>query len=63
MGILEIKETAKTLTEKERRELVAYLIHLDLDKDPGYIDWVTRKIDEKDKFVRWEDVKDRLQGE
>jgi hypothetical protein len=57
MGFAEIKENAKGLTEKERRELVAFLVHLEQSADPDYLDRITRKIDETEKFVRWDDVK------
>lgn len=57
MGIAEIKETAKSLSDKERRELVAFLIHLEEGRDTsGHLDHVTSKIDETEKYVRWEDV-------
>ncbi|MDA0349955.1 MAG: hypothetical protein O3C43_11080 [Verrucomicrobia bacterium] len=57
MGFAEIKENAKGLSEKERRELVAFLVHLEQSTDPDYLDRITRKIDETEKFVWWDDVK------
>lgn len=57
MGFAEIKENVKELSEKERRELVAYLVHLEKSTEPGYLDRITQKIDESDAYIRWEDVK------
>ncbi|MDA1068344.1 MAG: hypothetical protein O3C43_17790 [Verrucomicrobia bacterium] len=57
MGFAEIKENAKDLSEQERRELVAYLVHLEQTADPNYLDKITRKIDESEKFARWDEVK------
>lgn len=60
MSIAQIKEEAKSLNEFERRDLVAYLIHLEQDKDTSYIDRITQKIDDKEKYVKWSDVRDEF---
>ena len=61
MGYSEIKENVKSLSEKERRELVAYIIQLDESTEESYIDRITRKVDDSENFVRWNDVRDEFQ--
>ena len=60
MGFTEIKENVNELSERERRELVAYIVHLEELKDESYIERITQKIDDREKFVRWNDVKNEL---
>ena len=57
MSITELMDEAKNLSEQERRELVAYLVHLEQDRESTYLERITRKIDEKEKFVNWKDVR------
>lgn len=61
MGYTEIKENVKSLSEKERRELVAYIVQLEERQNENYIDRITRKVDDSESFVRWNDVKDEFQ--
>lgn len=60
MGFAEIKEDVKELTEKERRELVAYLVRLERSTTSDYIDRITAKIDDSSRYVRWDDVKNEF---
>lgn len=57
MGYTEIIANVNQLSEKERRELVAYIVQLDESKDESYIERITREVDAADDFVRWDDVK------
>lgn len=60
MSITEIKEEAKVLSVKERQELVAYLVHLDQASDTAFLNSITQKIDDKDKFTKWSDLQDEF---
>jgi|GEM_PF-2572441 hypothetical protein len=61
MGYIEIKENIRNLSERERRELVAYIVNLDELREESYIDRITQKIDDTDSFVRWNAVKNEFQ--
>ena len=60
MGYTEIKENLKELSERERRKLVAYIVHLEELKEESYIERITQKIDDRKNFVRWNDVKNEF---
>jgi len=60
MGYSEIKENIGGLSEKERRDLVAYIVQLEEQKEESYIDRITQKIDDTENFVRWNEVKHEL---
>jgi len=60
MGYSEIKENIGGLSEKERRDLVAYIVQLEEQKEESYIDRITQKIDDTENFVRWDEVKHEL---
>lgn len=57
MSIAEIKDEAKELSSLERRELVTYLVHLEEAVDPAFMEEMTRKADEREKFTKWSDIK------
>lgn len=57
MGYTEIKDNINDLSERERRELVAYIVQLEEQKEDNYIERITQKIDDSESFVRWDDVK------
>ncbi len=63
MSITEIKEGAKGLSHSERRDLVAFLLHLEESEDPDFLDEMTRKIDQSERFHKWEDVRDQVEPE
>ena len=60
MGYSEIKENIGGLSERERRDLVAYIVQLEEQKEESYIDRITQKIDDTENFVRWNEVKHEL---
>ena len=60
MGYSEIKENIGGLSERERRDLVAYIVQLEEQKEESYIDRITQKIDDTENFVRWDEVKHEL---
>lgn len=61
MGYSEIKENLKELSERERRELVAYIVQLDEQAEKSYIDRITEKIDDTENFVKWRDVREQFE--
>jgi len=61
MGYLEIKENVRELSERERRELVAYIVQLDELTEKSYIDRITEKIDDTENFVKWRDVREQFE--
>lgn len=58
MSIAEIKDSIKSLPTTERRELVAYLLHLEQTESPDFLDRITQKIDHADRFQKWSDVRE-----
>jgi hypothetical protein len=63
MGYSEIKENISDLSEKERRELVAYIVQLEEQTEKSYIDRITQKIDDTANFVRWNEVKNEFKDD
>jgi len=61
MGYSEIKENVRELSERERRELVAYIVQLDELTEKSYIDRITEKIDDTENFVKWRDVREQFE--
>jgi hypothetical protein len=61
MGYTEIKQNISELSERERRELVAYIVQLEELTEESYIDRITDKIDDTENFVKWNDVKAEFQ--
>jgi len=49
MGYTEIKQNISELSERERRELVAYIVR------------ITDRIDDTENFVKWNDIKAEFQ--
>ena len=60
MGYAEIKENVRELSERERRELVAYIVQMEELSEESYIDRITQKIDDTESFVKWSDVKEEF---
>ncbi len=60
MGYTEIKENVRDLSERERRELVAYIVQMEELSEESYIDRITQKIDDTESFVKWSDVKEEF---
>ena len=60
MGYAEIKENVRELSERERRELVAYIVQMEELREESYIDRITQKIDDAENFVKWSDVKEEF---
>ena len=61
MGYTEIKQNISELSERERRELVAYIVQLEELTEESYIDRITDKIDDTENFVKWNDIKAEFQ--
>jgi hypothetical protein len=61
MGYTEIKQNISELSERERRELVAYIVQLEELTEESDIDRITDKIDDTENFVKWNDVKAEFQ--
>jgi len=51
MGYTEIKQNISELSERERRELVAYIVQLEELTEESYIDRITDRIDDTENFV------------
>ena len=60
MGYTEIKENVRDLSERERRELVAYIVQMEELSEESYIDRITQKIDDTESFVKWSNVKEEF---
>jgi hypothetical protein len=52
MSVAEIKREIKVLPDQERRDLIAYLVHLEQARDDGYLKEMTDRIDDREKFER-----------
>ena len=52
MGISEIKESVKALPFGKRRELVSYLVHLEQLESDEFLDRITNRIDDTEKFQK-----------
>jgi hypothetical protein len=61
MGYTEIKQNISELSERERRELVAYIVQLEELTEESYIDRITDRIDATETFVKWNDIKAEFQ--
>jgi hypothetical protein len=61
MGYTEIKQNISELSERERRELVAYIVQLEELTEESYIDRITDRIDDTENFVKWNDIKAEFQ--
>ena len=57
MSYAELKKNLKSLPLRQRKELVSYLVHLEQSEDQDFINRITRKIDDSDKFTKWSDIK------
>ena len=60
MSVAEIKREMKVLPDHERRDLIAYLVHLEQTRDNGYLKEMSDRIDDRENFVRWDDIKDEF---
>ena len=58
MSVAEIKREMEVLPDQDRRDLIAYLVHLEQIKDDTYLREMTQRLDEKEKFVKWDEIKD-----
>ena len=61
MCYTEIKQNISELSERERRELVAYIVQLEELTEESYIDRITDRIDDTENFVKWNDIKAEFQ--
>lgn len=56
MSVTELKKEMEILPDKDRRDLLAYLVHLEQAKDEEFLAEMTRRIDERERFVKWSEV-------
>jgi hypothetical protein len=59
MTVTEIRKSVLDMSDKEQKEVLAYLVHLRQNKDPEYLNRITNQIDDENKenWVRWRDVR------
>jgi len=60
MSVAEIKREMEVLPDQDRRDLIAYLVHLEQMKDNTYLQKMTQRLDEREKFVKWNEIKDEF---
>jgi hypothetical protein len=57
MSLTQIKQAAGDLTEQEQRELIAYLVAMQTEKDASFRSKLAAKIDDRDP-ANWMELKD-----
>lgn len=60
MTLAEVKNSVDLLPLEERRDLMIHLRLLEERESKEFLEMITRRRDETDKHVKWEDVKAEL---
>jgi len=60
MSVAEIKREMEVLPDQDRRDLIAYLVHLEQMKDNTSLQKMTQRLDEREKFVKWNEIRDEF---
>jgi hypothetical protein len=63
MKLDELQREAERLSPEDQRKLIGFLVAMDLRRDEGYMDELSRRLDAKEGSINLNDAERRLESD